>query len=96
MASKWLSPDQVRILMNEGTFRGLHMLLRSKQITEEQARGVLARSYETLLGEVKEARRELQRVQNALVRLGRIFSRSENDRRNPLRPTRRTYKPVWH
>jgi hypothetical protein len=74
MANSRLSPDQVQILMNEGTFRGLKKLLQNNQITEEQARGVLTRSYETLLGQVKEARRELQRVQNALHKLENLFT----------------------
>lgn len=69
-----LTPAQVRVLMNEGTFRGLKQLLQSNQITEAQAGGVLARSYETLLGQVKEAKSEMQRVQTALQRLENLLT----------------------
>jgi hypothetical protein len=81
MANPRLSPDQVRVLMNEGTFRGLKMMLQNRQITEEQARGVLTRSYDTLLGQVKEAKRELQRVQNALHRLENLLTIGKQSRK---------------
>lgn len=74
MANPKLSPDQIRVLMNEGTFRGLKMLLQNRQITEAHAANILTRSYETLLGQVKEAKREMQRVQTALHRLENLLT----------------------
>lgn len=75
-----LSPAQKSVLMNEGTFRGLKKLINSNQITEAQAGGVLARSYETLLGQVKEAKSELQRIQTALLRLESLFQMGKRSR----------------
>ncbi len=60
--------------MTEGTFRGLKQLLQTNQITEAHAGNILTRSYETLLGQVKEAKREMQRVQNALQRLENLLT----------------------
>jgi hypothetical protein len=74
MANSGLTPAQVGVLMNEGTFKGLRKLLESGQITDAQARKVLDRSYTTLLGEVKEARAEMQRIQNALARLENLLN----------------------
>jgi len=74
MADPQLTPAQVRVLMTEGTFRGPKQLLQSNQITEAHAGNILTRSYETLLGQVKEAKREMQRVQNALQRLENLLT----------------------
>lgn len=76
-----LSPDQVKVLMNEGTFRGLKILLKGNRITEAQAAGILVRSYDTLLGQVKEAKNELQRIQTALFRLESLFKAGKQSRR---------------
>ena len=81
MAIPPLSPDQKRVLMNEGTFRGLKMLLQKSEITEAQAAGILTRSYETLLGQVKEAKREMQRVQIALTRLENLLTIGKRSQR---------------
>ena len=83
MANSPLSPGQVQVLMTEGTFRGLRTLQKSNQITEAQAAGVLARSYDTLLGEVKEAKTELQRIQAALRRFENLCKTGKQSR-NPL------------
>lgn len=74
MANTPLTQAQIRVLMNEGTFRGLRMLLDRSQITEEQVRGVLDRSYATLLRQVKEAKAEVQRIQTALARLENMIN----------------------
>ena len=76
-----LSPDQKSVLMNEGTFRGLKKLLNGNQITETQAAGVLVRSYETLLGQVREAKSELHRIQAALQRLENLIKTGKQFRR---------------
>jgi len=83
MANPPLSPAQVRILMTEGTFRGLHKMLKANQITESQVSGILTRSYETLLGQVKEAKSELRRIQTALLQLENLF-RVGKQSRKPL------------
>ncbi len=80
MANQPLTPAQKSVLMNEGTFRGLTILLKSNQITEAQVREILGRSYNTLLGQVKEAKRELQRIQAALLKLEGLFTRGKQSR----------------
>ncbi len=76
-----LSQAQKSVLMNEGTFRGLKKLLSGNQITEAQAGGVLSRSYDTLLGQVKEAKSELQRIQAALHRLESLIKAGKQSRK---------------
>lgn len=80
MANPPLSPAQIRVLMDEGTFRGLTKLIQSRQITEAQARDILTRSYGTLLGQVKEAKKELQRIHAALTRLENLFAKGKQTR----------------
>ena len=84
MANAPLSPAQKEVLMNEGTFRGLNMLVKDRQITDAQARDILTRSYGTLLTQVKEAKKELQRIQTSLNRLENLFNRGKQSR-GPLR-----------
>ncbi len=84
MANPLLTPAQVGVLMNEGTFRGLRKLLDSGQITEAQASHVLGRSYETMLKQVKEARSEMQHVQIALARLENFLTLGQQSRK-PVR-----------
>jgi hypothetical protein len=67
-----LNPQQLSVLMREGTFHGLRSLLNSGQITSEQASEVLARSYGAILGELEEAKRELKHIQNALTQLENV------------------------
>lgn len=81
MADQPLTPAQVRVLMDEGTFRGLRKLVQGNQITEAQARRVLTRSYETLLGQVKEAKREMHRVQIALVKMENLLALGKQSRK---------------
>jgi hypothetical protein len=81
MANQPLSPAQVSVLMTEGTFRGLHKLIKADQITDAQVTGVLSRSYETLLGQVKEAKSELRRIQTALHQLENLFRIGKHSRK---------------
>lgn len=81
MANSPLSPDQKQVLMNEGTFRGLKKLLQGNQITEAQAANILSRSYDTLLGQIREAKTELQRIQTALHRLENLIRMGKQSRR---------------
>ena len=87
MANPKLSPDQVGVLMNEGTFRGLKKLLQTGQITEAHGANILAKSYETLLGQVKEAKREMQRVQTALQRPENLLTIGKQSRKPLSRDT---------
>lgn len=77
-----LNADQVSVLMTEGTFRGVRMLLEQKKLTDDEARAVLARSYEALLLEVEEAQKELHHIQSALTRLENIC-RQGRQNKNP-------------
>lgn len=64
-----LSPDQVSVLMKEGTFRGVKALLQQNKLTDAEAGEILSRSYGALLLEIDEAKKEMQHIQNALTRL---------------------------
>ncbi len=81
MADQPLTPAQVGVLMNEGTFRGLRRLLDSNQITEERARVILDRSYATLLKQLKEAKNELQHVHIALARMENLINIAKQSRK---------------
>jgi hypothetical protein len=67
-----LTDQQRSILLKEGTFHGLRQLLSSRQITDGEASEIIARSYGAVLQEIEEAKKELQHIQNALIRLESI------------------------
>ena len=81
MANPPLTPAQKRVLMDEGTFRGLRKLVRDNQITDSQARSILTRSYETLLGQIKEAKRELQHAHRALLKMENLIAMGKQSRK---------------
>ncbi|MGD9562390.1 MAG: hypothetical protein AB7F88_10480 [Pyrinomonadaceae bacterium] len=75
-----LTLAQKKVLMTEGTFNGLKRLVRDDEITEEHARGILIRSYDTLLGEIREAKKEMLRIQTALLRLENLMRKGKQSR----------------
>ncbi|MEP7212778.1 MAG: hypothetical protein ABI791_06870 [Acidobacteriota bacterium] len=64
-----LNTEQISVLMSEGTFHGLSMLMGQNKITAGEASGVMSRVYNSLLEEIQEAKRELKHISAVLDRL---------------------------
>ena len=77
-----LNPQSRAILMREGTFHGMKTLLTEKTVSEDVASYVLRSSYGALLVQVDEAKKELQRIQNALAQM-ESTCRAGKQARNP-------------
>lgn len=75
-----LSSDQRAVLMNEGTFHGINNLLAQNKIGAEEASAVLSQTYNALLLEIREAKREMAHIAAVLERLEHTCEHGKHSR----------------
>ena len=75
-----LSPQAKTVLMNEGFFHGLKMLLDKNEISQTDASAAIMRVYGAVLLEIQEARSEMRHLDNVLTRLEHIAQSGKNNR----------------
>jgi hypothetical protein len=75
-----LSPQAKTVLMKEGFFHGLRMLLDRREISEAEASSAIMRVYGAVLLEIKEARSEMRHLDNVLNRLECIAQNGKSNR----------------
>ena len=75
-----LTSDQRSVLMSEGSFHGISSLLAQKKISPEDAGAVLSQTYDALLIEIREAKREMQHIAAVLDRLEHTCEQGRHSR----------------
>jgi len=67
-----LNDAQKDVLMKEGSFHGVRVLLQRNMLTDAEASAILSKSFGAILLQVDEAKKEMQHIQNALARMESI------------------------
>ncbi|MGE3168323.1 MAG: hypothetical protein AB7G18_14720 [Pyrinomonadaceae bacterium] len=75
-----LTQNQIDVLMREGSFRGLLMMLERGEISESGVSAALTGIFRSLLGEIGEAKKEIVHIQNALAVMEGICRSAMHDR----------------